>query len=69
MKLLIIGATGPTGQHLVKEALQREHDVTALVRNPDKLQVTNDKLKVTQSSIVTKVTTLKLGISHRDVKK
>ncbi len=32
MKLLIIGATGGTGEQLVTQALERGHEVTALVR-------------------------------------
>ncbi|AMV60309.1 Rrf2-linked NADH-flavin reductase [Pediococcus damnosus] len=36
MKIGIIGATGNTGSSLVKEALGRNHQVTALVRNADK---------------------------------
>ena len=31
-KLLVLGASGNTGQHLVKQALERDHVVTALVR-------------------------------------
>ena len=46
MKLVILGATGPTGQHLVTQALEAGHEVTAIVRNPDKMKTTNDKLKV-----------------------
>lgn len=33
MKILVIGATGGTGQAIVREALARGHDVTALVRS------------------------------------
>ncbi|SDN11015.1 Putative NADH-flavin reductase [Streptomyces sp. cf386] len=34
MKLFILGATGPTGRHLVDLALRSGDSVTALVRNP-----------------------------------
>ncbi|MFJ7295778.1 NAD(P)-dependent oxidoreductase [Streptomyces collinus] len=34
MKLLVLGATGPTGRHLVDLALRSGDSVTALVRNP-----------------------------------
>lgn len=34
MKLLVLGATGPTGRHLVDLALRSGDAVTALVRNP-----------------------------------
>lgn len=36
MKLLIIGATGPTGRQIVDQALAQGHTVTTLVRNPAK---------------------------------
>lgn len=32
MKVLVIGATGPTGREIVKQALERGHQVTAAVR-------------------------------------
>ncbi|MBW9089745.1 SDR family oxidoreductase [Rhizobium wenxiniae] len=35
-KILILGATGPTGRHIVSQAVARGYDVTALVRSPDK---------------------------------
>jgi uncharacterized protein YbjT (DUF2867 family) len=34
MKVIIFGATGPTGRELVKRALDKGHDVTAFARNP-----------------------------------
>jgi putative NADH-flavin reductase len=37
MKVLIVGATGRTGQELVKQALAAGHEVTALCRDPSKL--------------------------------
>lgn len=37
MKILLIGATGYVGKSILQEALQRGHQVTALVRDPSKL--------------------------------
>jgi putative NADH-flavin reductase len=37
MKIALIGATGYVGAALLEEALNRGHQVTALVRNPQKL--------------------------------
>jgi len=37
MKIAIIGATGFIGQHIFNEAVSRQHQVTALVRNPAKV--------------------------------
>jgi putative NADH-flavin reductase len=46
MKILIMGATGSLGQHLVAQALLRGHEVTALVRNPLKLLISGPRLHV-----------------------
>jgi putative NADH-flavin reductase len=51
MKLLILGASGRTGQHLVQQALSAGHQVTALVRNPQKLDVKDDALTVVQGDV------------------
>jgi putative NADH-flavin reductase len=37
MKIALIGATGFVGSAILKEALQRGHEVAAIVRNPEKL--------------------------------
>jgi putative NADH-flavin reductase len=36
-KLLVVGATGGTGRLIVSQALKRGHEVTALVRSPEKV--------------------------------
>jgi hypothetical protein len=38
MKIALIGASGFVGGALLKEAVRRGHSVTALVRNPDKVE-------------------------------
>lgn len=48
MKLAIIGASGFVGTALLNEALQRGHSVTAIVRNPEKITLTNPNLTVEQ---------------------
>ena len=37
MKIALIGATGFVGSAILKEALDRGHEVTAIVRHPEKL--------------------------------
>ena len=37
MKTLLPGATGNCGQRLLKAALERGHELTVFVRNPEKL--------------------------------
>ncbi len=51
MKLTIFGATGRTGQHLLKQALAEGHQVTVMVRDPGKLSIQNERLKVIQGSL------------------
>ena len=46
MKILILGASGPLGRHLVGAALERGHEVTAFVRDPAKLPRRHDRLRV-----------------------
>ena len=46
MRLLILGATGPTGRNLLNQSLAGGHDVTAFVRNPSRLTVTHPGLAV-----------------------
>jgi putative NADH-flavin reductase len=52
MKLLIIGATGGTGQLLLQQALSQGDDVTVLVRDPAKLQMCHQRLRVLKGDIL-----------------
>lgn len=51
MKLAIFGATGRTGQHLLRLVLKEGHQVTVLVRDPAKLTEKSDRLTVVQGSL------------------
>ena len=44
--LVILGATGGIGRQLVEQALTRGHQVTAVVRDPDRLPVRHSRLSV-----------------------
>jgi putative NADH-flavin reductase len=52
MNLLIIGATGGTGRALVEQALAQGHTVTALVRNPAKMQMTHEHFTVVKGDVL-----------------
>lgn len=47
MKLTVLGATGGTGRHVVRRALDAGHHVTAVVRDPARLAIgAGDRLEV-----------------------
>src|ERR1700758_4436993 len=54
MNVAVIGATGKTGQRVTAELLQRGHHVTAVVRNPSKVQSHNNVSVVTSDLSDTK---------------
>ena len=46
MKILITGATGFVGQHVINELLKYDHQIIAAVRNKTSLTELNDKVKI-----------------------
>jgi putative NADH-flavin reductase len=51
MKILILGASGATGHHLVSQALKQEHLVTAFVRNPSKLRLYQGNIRIVKGDV------------------
>lgn len=51
LNIIIFGATGRTGKELLQRALDEGHTVTAFVRNPSKLGISDSKLKVVQGEV------------------
>jgi putative NADH-flavin reductase len=46
VKLSVIGAIGRTGREVVQQALARNHHVTAFVRSPEGITLSNERLTV-----------------------
>ena len=46
MKIVVLGATGGTGRHVVQQALDSGHEVTVFARDADKITVQHAHLKV-----------------------
>jgi putative NADH-flavin reductase len=65
MKLLIIGATGPTGRQLVQQATAQGHQVTALVRNTAKADFA-PPVKMIKGDVLD-VASLKIAVTGQDV--
>ena len=55
MKLLVLGATGGTGQEIVRQAIERGHSVTAFVRLPDRLNPFKDRITIKQGDLLNSV--------------
>ena len=51
MKLLIFGATGPTGRQLVGQAVELGHEVTAFCRNPGDLDEVSTRCRAVKGDI------------------
>jgi putative NADH-flavin reductase len=48
MKIVIFGATGHVGQRIVREALERGHEVVGVVRDPAKSQAPDPRVRLVQ---------------------
>jgi len=52
MKVALIGASGFVGSAILKEALDRGHEVTAIVRNPENITLQHDHLNIIKADIL-----------------
>ena len=52
MKIILIGATGFVGSHILTEALNRGHEVHAIVRALNKLQIKNENLSPIKADVM-----------------
>ncbi len=52
LDIVIYGATGEVGSHVVTEALNRGHRVTAVSRNPDRVELQHDNLSVVKGDLL-----------------
>jgi nucleoside-diphosphate-sugar epimerase len=62
MKVLVAGASGATGRHLVEQLLMQKHEVMAIVRSPENLPESwkkNKNLQIISASI--------LGLSDKEL--
>jgi putative NADH-flavin reductase len=65
MKVLIIGATGATGKILMREALEKGHEVTALARNPSAVASEEPLLRVLQGNAL-EASSLEAAVAGQD---
>ena len=54
MKVLVLGATGSVGRHIVRLGIERGHELTALVRYPKKLKSWESRIDVVKGDALDK---------------
>jgi putative NADH-flavin reductase len=52
MKLALVGTSGTIGQRILREALRRGHEVTAIVRDPSKITERSPKLQLVAGNVL-----------------
>lgn len=52
LNILVLGATGRVGSHIVSLALKEGHHVIALVRTPSKMNIADENLYVKQGNVL-----------------
>lgn len=52
MNIVIFGGTGGTGLELLKQAIARGHEVTALVRDPARVGMTDTRLRILKGDVL-----------------
>ncbi len=64
MKLVIFGSTGSIGSHVVEQALEAGHTVTAFVRNPNKLNLQHPHLNIFTGDVMNPALVEQAVIGH-----
>ena len=52
LKIAVIGGNGMIGQRIVREALDRGHHVTVIVRDPSRVDTTHERLQLRQGDVL-----------------
>lgn len=64
MKLIMFGPTGMIGSRILKEALQRGHQVTAITRDPSRFSVSHENLTVVAGNALDPMSVANLAKDH-----
>jgi len=54
MKVIVFGATGGVGQHVVKQMLEKGIEVTAFARTPSKIEIAHEQLQIIEGDAFNK---------------
>lgn len=64
MNIAVFGGSGTIGQRIIKEALNRGHTVSVIVRNPSQLQLTHPNLTVTSGNVLDPASVAQAASGH-----
>jgi len=64
MKIALFGASGMIGQRVLKEAVSRGHEVTAIVRDPSKITEKGPKVHAVKGDVLNTADVAKLVAGH-----
>jgi uncharacterized protein len=64
MKIVVFGASGMIGSHVVQEALNRGHEVTAVTHDPSKLEIQNPKLSSVAGDVLDPASVEQVSAGH-----
>ncbi len=65
MRIVIFGATGKTGHHLVAQALSAGHEVRAFVRDASRLPMRHERLQIVEGDVLD-ATWVEQAVSNTD---
>jgi putative NADH-flavin reductase len=65
MRITLFGATGGTGRQFIQQASAAGHDVTAVVRDPDRLAESHPRLQVLRADVMDPVA-IESAVADRD---
>jgi putative NADH-flavin reductase len=65
-RILVIGATGPTGRQVVSQALKQGHQVTAFVRDPKRMPISHDRLRLVTGDVTEQGPALNTAVAGQD---
>jgi putative NADH-flavin reductase len=66
LKILVFGATGPTGKQVVTQAFSQGHTVTAFVRKPELLPIVDPRLRLIVGDTTLDASTIAEAIRGQD---
>ena len=64
MKIALFGASGMIGQCVAQEALRRGHEVTAIVRDPARIQFRHPQLTPTEGNALNRESVTQVVAGH-----